>query len=137
MIEQYKTEDEVFYIEGADCETCSGSGEVEWSFESYTMEDDCPVCNGGGTKTKKRKVKTGNKTFGNVPINLNGAYFDMRLFYKLFEVREYFGGDIVLLHQSKPTSGHLFKVGFCEILIMPLALDGEYNKEQIESALVI
>lgn len=123
VFEQYKTEDEYESIgEDVECKVCDGHGEVEWEFESYTKDDDCPACDGSGYEAEKKAVKTGRKTFGNFRVKLNETYFRMDIFYKLIKVRDFLGGEITLLYQSKPTSGVLFKIGFCEILLMPCLL---------------
>ena len=120
MLEPLKTADEYeFAGKDIECETCEGSGQVEWEFEHYTRDFDCPVCDGSGWSEKKRGRKTGGKTFGKCVVNIKGAYFHVDKFYKLIQVREILGGEIELISYSKPTSGVLFKVGVCEILLMP------------------
>lgn len=121
MFEPLKTEDE-YEFEGEDieCETCDGSGEVEWEFEHYTRDFECPVCDGSGYLEEKRGEKTGRKTFGNCAVKLKGAYFNINIFYKLIKVRDVLGGEIELISYSKPTSGFFFKIGVCEILLMPI-----------------
>ena len=47
----------------------------------------------------------------------------MKLFYRLIHVQTALGGDIVLTHQSGVKSAHMFKVGFCDILIMPISVN--------------
>jgi hypothetical protein len=123
VFEQYKTEDE-YENTGEDvaCKVCDGYGLVEWTFEHYYEEDDCPACDGSGFEEEEKAVKTGRKTFGMFRVKLNESYFRMDLFYKLVKAQDILGGDITLIHQSKPTSAVLFKVGFCEILLMPCLL---------------
>lgn len=120
MLEPLKTADEYeFAGKDIECETCEGSGQVEWEFEHYTRDFDCPVCEGSGWSEKKRGRKTGGKTFGKCVVNIKGAYFHVDKFYKLIKVRDILGGEIEMISYSKPTSGVLFKVGVCEILLMP------------------
>lgn len=121
MLEPLKTADEYEFV-GKDikCETCEGSGQVEWEFEHYTRDFYCPVCEGSGWSEKKRGRKTGGKTFGKCVVNIKGAYFHADKFYKLIKVRDILGGEIELINYSKPTSGVLFKVGVCEIFLMPV-----------------
>ena len=52
-------------------------------------------------------------------MNIKGAYFHVDKFYKLIKVRDILGGEIEMISYSKPTRGVLFKVGVCEILLMP------------------
>lgn len=135
IFDQYKTEDELKYIgKDIDCETCDGHGVVDWEFEHWTKEFDCPKCDGSGYAAEKRSVKTGQKTFGTFRVKLNESYFKIDLFYKLIQVRDALGGEIELIHQSKPTSGVLFKVGFCEILLMPCPL---YHVDDVDGVLNI
>lgn len=132
VFEQYKTEDEYENIgEEIECKTCSGFGNVEWVFEGYTKDDDCPVCKGSGLEAEPQSVKTGRKTFGRLKVKLNETYFIIDHFYLLIKVRDILGGDITLLHQSKPTSPVLFKIGFCEILIMPCTHTDFVDTEEV------
>lgn len=118
--DQFKTEDE-YELTGEDieCKACDGTGLVDWEFEHYTKEDDCPVCEGTGYEEEKGSVKTCRKTFGHFLVKLNDTYFQMKNFYKLIQVQNILGGDITLMYQSSPSKGVLFKVGACEILLMP------------------
>jgi hypothetical protein len=133
VFEQYKTADEYESIgEDRECSICKGRGEVTWKFDCYTKEYDCPVCSGSGLEAESRSVETGRKTIGNFRVKLNETYLRMDLFYRLVRAQDVLGGDITLLFQSTPTSAVLFKVGFCEILVMPCPL-GEY--EEVEGVL--
>lgn len=121
MFEPLKTADEYEFLgKDIECETCEGWGEVEWEFGHYTRDFDCPVCDGSGWSEKKRGRKTGGKTFGEYLVNIKGAYFYVERFYKLIKVRDILGGEIELISYSKPTRAVLFKVGVCEILLMPV-----------------
>jgi len=121
MLEPLKTADEYeFAGKDIECETCEGIGQVEWEFKHYKRYFDCPVCEGNGLSEKTRVRKTGGKTFGNCLVNIKGAYLHIDKFYKLIKVRDILGGEIELTSYSKPTSVVLFKVGVCEILLMPV-----------------
>lgn len=119
--EQYKVD--VYIDEDVECDICNGYGEVEWEFQGYTKEDECPACDGSGSKTKIKSVKTGKKIFGNFHVKLNETYFTINIFYKLIQARDFLGGEITLLYQANSKSAVLFKVGFCEILLMPYNFD--------------
>jgi hypothetical protein len=120
IFEQYRTIDEIKTIEKeTECKLCDGFGYVEWEFDSYTKEDECPVCEGDGIIIENKEMKNGNKGFGNSLINLNGVYFKMDLFYKLIKTQDILGGDITLLYQSTTRHAVLFKVGECDVIIMP------------------
>jgi len=120
MFEPLKTADE-YEFKGKDneCKTCEGSGKVEWAFEHYTRNFDCPVCAGDGWEEEKKRIKTGKKTFGNCVVKINDAWFHIDKFYKLIKVRDVLGGEIELISYSKSSRGVLFKIGVCEILLMP------------------
>lgn len=132
MFEPLKTADEYeFSGKDIECETCEGWGQVEWEFGHYTRDFDCPVCDGSGWSEKKRGRKTGGKTFGKCLVNIKGAYFHVDVFYKLIKVRDILGGEIELISYSKPTRAVLFKVGVCEILLMPVMYNDASNWEGV------
>ena len=134
MLEPLKTDDEIEITgKNIDCKTCEGSGTVEWTYESHTREFDCPVCEGSGYSEEERSRKTGGKTFGHFAVNVKGVYFNIDKFYKLVKAREFIGGEIELISYSTPTSGMLFKIGVCEILLMPIL----YSKESWDGVLVV
>lgn len=109
--EALKTEDRTVF-----CEYCDGEGEVEWEFERWTKTDECPACKGEGEKVDKK----GPKTFPKYHYTkLGHAYFATRYFYKLFEVRNVVGGDIVLVRSGKPNEAHFFKIGNLSVVVMP------------------
>ena len=122
MLEPLKTDDEIEITgKNIDCKTCDGSGTVEWIYESHIREFDCPVCEGSGYSEEERSRKTGGKTFGHFAVNVKGVYFDIDKFYKLVKAREFIGGEIELISYS--TKRMLFKIGVCEILLMPVIYD--------------
>ena len=117
-----KTEDEYTFLgEDVDCETCEGDGTVEWEFEGYSKYFDCPVCDGSGLSSEKQGIKTGLKTFGKASVMLNNSRFAVRLFYKLLKVRDILGGVITMIHQSGESDPVLFRIGHCDILLMPMS----------------
>lgn len=122
FLDAYKTEDEFKEVgEDEECDTCKGSGDVEWEFEEHTKDDDCPICKGSGYKKESRRVKTGKKTFvtGDC-FSINGVYVDMKYLLKVAEVAGTFGKEIKLVSLSLPNEPILFEVGFLEILVMPV-----------------
>lgn len=117
----YKTRDEYVDLgEDIECNTCDGEGEVEWEFEHYTNMDDCPACKGSGFEKKTKYVLTGKKTFGDVAVKINDTYFPIEKIFRIFNVQQVLGGDIVLISLLSPTSPVMFKIGFCEVLVMPM-----------------
>lgn len=131
--EMYKTEDEYKVIqEEKECDTCHGSGEVEWEFENYTKDFDCPVCEGEGIEEEEKKAKTGKKTFGLTAIKVKDTYFDIKLFNVLNDVKDYLGGDITLISADKSFSPTMFRIGICEVLLMPVRFQKENWDNVIE-----
>jgi ssDNA-binding Zn-finger/Zn-ribbon topoisomerase 1 len=52
------------------CPECDGDGVVEWTYENYTEEFECPVCNGNETIRTKENVF--NERAG---VKINGSVF--------------------------------------------------------------
>jgi len=129
--EELRTVDET-ETEGEDveCSTCDGEGEVEWSFKRWTEDFDCPACCGSGVKEFKKSIKTGRKIFKeNDLVKLGDVYFKMNLFYKLLQVQQIMGEEILQIYNGK-NNGRLFKVGTCHVLIMKWmhnGMDDEVN----------
>lgn len=124
MFEPLKTADEYEFLgKDIECETCECSGQVEWEFEHYTRDFDCPVCEGSGLSEKKRSRKTGGKTFGNFVVKIKDSYFDVSRFYRLVKVRDILGGEIELISYINKRKAAMFKIGVCEILLMPVMFD--------------
>jgi hypothetical protein len=132
QFEEYKTEDEMVDVgEDIDCDTCDGDGEVEWEFEHYTNYFDCPVCDGSGYKETSTEIKTGNKTYGNILIKIKDSYLHISKFSKLLEVQEKLNESIYLTHLSTPNKAVLFKVGICDVLIMPVMVSAYDTEEKV------
>jgi excinuclease UvrABC ATPase subunit len=108
----------------------------ESEFERWTREFDCPACNGTGLEAESKAMKTGNKTFGNFLVKIGKQHTKMYLFYKLLQVQELIGGDIVLTAIFDGAKALMFKVGVCEVLLMPVIVD-EDNEDLYEGVLVI
>jgi len=120
MFEILKTKDEYKTVgKDVECLTCDGDGKVEWEFQHYSTRFYCPECKGSGYLEEKRKVKTGGKTFGDVVVRFKDSYFDINIFYKLIQVRDFLGGEIELISYSAPNNVSVFKIGICEVLLMP------------------
>ncbi len=132
FFEQYKTEDELTEIgENVECKICDGFGEVEWEFQHYTELFDCPVCKGECYTERIKSIKTGNKTFGKNLVKIKDAYLDIKRFYQILEVKEKLGESLYLIHQSTPSKPLLFRVGICEIVIMPYMYNDNYDTKTI------
>jgi len=127
VFDKYRTEDEYTVTEEeVECSTCHGNGEVEWEFDNYTMDADCPVCEGEGISEKEVKEKTGNKIFANdVIVKVENCYFKLDLFYKLVEVMNVLGDEVTLISIRNNYSGVMFRINFCEVLLMPYKVSDE------------
>lgn len=110
--ETFRTEDGK-----AVCEYCDGDGEVEWEFEQWHKTDDCPACNGKGSIVNPKAPKTFHHCHY---TKLDGAYFATISFYKLFEVQNVVGGEIVLVRDGKHNEAHFFKIGSLSVVLMPI-----------------
>lgn len=129
------TKDETI-LEGKDveCGHCKGEGIVEDDFiykgKTYNYEYDCPVCDGSGYEEEKRKIPTGNKTFGDYDVVIfKGIAFYATKFYKLKEVKDLLGGDVELISQNGEARAVMFRIGIAEIIIMPCMLDRTIDNE--------
>lgn len=107
------------------CGHCEGNGSCEDSFvyknKCYDYEYDCPVCDGSGYEEKVQMIPTGKKTFGmNDMIRFKDAFFYARRFYKLKQVKDLIKADVELISYSGNNKAVLFRIGFLEVLLMPV-----------------
>lgn len=129
----YKTVDEYEdVIKNVECYKCRGKRVVEWTHESYKKLSACPICSGKGFHEKTVSEKTGKRLFNYQVIKIENSYFLMRAFYIIFSVQELVGGDIVLVSLGDDNSKGMFKIGDCEVLIMPFLYSPENNWELID-----
>jgi hypothetical protein len=136
MFDKYFTADEFELIgEDVKCKACDGHGEVEWEYESYTKDDDCPVCDGSGIEDEQKPIKTGRKTIGDYFVSINETHFDMKLFYRIIQAQSFLGGEIVLTHQSAPNKANIFKVGYCDIVLMPTLAERDLERTLVINAI--
>lgn len=106
------------------CEKCDGSGEVEWRFENYTDDFDCPVCQGGGFKSRAKKVKNGKFQRSILTyIQIGESFFNINYLEKLIKISDFLNEDIELIYQDHKLKANYFKIGLITILIMPCAYD--------------
>lgn len=123
FFETYKTIDEFEnVVNEIECPTCEGDCLVEWSFKTWIKYFACPHCSGRGAIQEKIEKKTGKKLFDSQKIKIEDTYLRIEDLYKLNKVRSLMGGsniELVSLN-SGDNSGVMFKIGICEVLIMPL-----------------
>lgn len=117
IIAEFPREDE--YTDATkECEECNGSGSVEWVYNSYTSEHDCPVCDGAGELATTPK-KTGNKVFAAGRISIGNSYFFPERAQDLLRIAEILDCDIDLIHQDAITKPSLFRIENCLVLLAP------------------
>jgi hypothetical protein len=112
------------------CSTCNGEGEVEWEFDRYTKEFDCPECNGSGYESNKRLVPTGKNTFGNYAVEINQAALDIKYLYNLHLISKFNNQPIIITKISDLNKQVNFRTGIFEIVIMPILIS-EYSVHKI------
>lgn len=118
------------------CEECDGWGTVEFEYfsavkkEAYYSEQECPVCNGDGSK---QGDKIGEEAFyKSLIIKFQNAAFFSGIFKCIIDVCEFYYQDSFhLVSESHSHKEHLFQIGEAYVLIMPFAYDEikDYEKE--------
>ena len=115
--------------EDGKCKECDGRGEVEWEYEEYTKEMDCPICDGDGVIPDHKKEKTGRK------IRSKGYFVDFNetiirtcIIEQLINISCLLKVDeIELISQTAPNNEIVFKVGIAEILTRSVLHEDEQN----------
>lgn len=119
--ESLKTADEYENHEKRmNCDECDGFGVVDWEYNNYTREDDCPVCYGTGGRDESKMVKTGRKTYIDCRVKISDAYFDIHIFDLLLKVMSITNESSYIASKIKPNEGVKFKVGEYYIVLMPV-----------------
>lgn len=112
--EQFRTEDE---FREECCTECEGVGAIKFlGIGKRVLYDVCDRCDCSGYI----EVKTGNKTFSNHYVKFKDSCIDIKLFYKLIQVRDFTNKEIELIYYSDEKSAILFRVGIFDVLLMPL-----------------
>jgi hypothetical protein len=124
FVEEYENTD----LEGK-CNECEGSGEVEWEYEGHLSDFDCPVCNGEGSLTESKRIKTGRKVKDEgYFIDINFSRLRIAMIEELIKIASILNVEKVkVVNQTKPNSGIIFKVGKGELIMMPVLLTDEQN----------
>jgi hypothetical protein len=108
------------------CQECDGDGEVRWEYGRWTMDADCPVCDGSGNGNVKL-VKTGKMVYDDTHnITINGGHFRGDRIEELLWVADKMGvQEVSLVRETTPNYPKIFVVGECELLLMPsMKVDG-------------
>lgn len=107
------------------CNECGGDGEVEYEYwtskKTYTMDADCPICEGEGSVGKDKP--TGNK----IPdpeamYQIDGVLFGYEYLDRLIKVCELLDVDAAVKVAGAENKGNLFLCSDVKVLIMPRVL---------------
>lgn len=116
------------------CTSCYGGGVVDFTFSSgskdYTLEGDCPVCEGIGNIDKSTKVPNGKKEFDTtkfVKIHQSDFYIE-RINELIYLAKKLNVNNIKLVSQERQAGASLFVIGDIEFLAMPAFVG---NKEDV------
>lgn len=127
--------DEVKKVEKANkCKDCQGTGVVNFEFEdskfnTYTIESECPVCEGEGKILDEIEEKTGSKIY--LPkgyIQLGVCLFDINTVHKIIKISELMSVDsIQLVNQTEYNKANLFLISDVEFIAMPCMESPDYT----------
>lgn len=104
------------------CTECEGEGQVEWEYERWTKEFDCPKCNGGGYESESRQVPTGEKEIDGLNlVDIKESRFSIKMIDRLIKVKNLLNeNEITLVFQEAENMANIFRIGNVEILCMPM-----------------
>lgn len=111
-----------------ECEYCEGHGKVDWDFEHFTKEDDCPSCHGYGKKKNSNNKVADNDWL----IKIKETKLKHRFVLKLVQVCDILEVDKIFIY-SQTERSITFKVGECEILMMRNMEENDKFTELIET----
>jgi len=108
----------------SECNACYGKGTVEFEFEhrckSYSIEGECPICEGEGTLIQESKTPNGKKQFDYKQFfGIGNSIFRVERIEELLFIANALNQDINLVSQESSTKPSIFTVGEIEILLMP------------------
>lgn len=108
--------------EDCKCGECGGSGEVEWEYESWTKDMDCPKCDGEGYESLEIKKPNGKKIIDeSFFIDIKESRFSIKIINRLLETAKILDEkEIVLVCHLKHNAPSIFKIGEVEVLCMPV-----------------
>lgn len=117
-----------------ECDACYGEGEVEFEFShhrrDYTLDVECPVCEGEGKIVKKSDTPNGKKfPDTSKAIRVGDSVFSIERLNELVKTAGLIGANhIALVHQDGARSANLFTIADVEVLTMPV---DNVNKEDV------
>lgn len=120
LIDDYDEE-----VTETECDECDGEGEVDFEYSAgrrdYYLTGECPICEGEGTITTTKKTPNGKKVADSSMLLAIGSHaFNIFNVHRLVQVAEMLHEEkINLVYQKVPSGASMFKVGECEVLMMP------------------
>lgn len=104
------------------CTECEGNGQVEWEYERWTKEFDCPKCDGEGYESESRQVPTGEKEIDGLNlVDVKESRFSIKMIDRLIKVKNLLNeNEITLIFQETENMANIFRIGNVEILCMPM-----------------
>lgn len=108
------------------CKDCRGSGEVEWEYNHYTKEDECPVCE--GCRQSMQEVETDKIIVDHSTIyEVFDSKFNYTLLDRLVNSCRMIGEPCYKIRGVERQSFH-FKCGDFTIVLMPMmSQDADYH----------
>jgi hypothetical protein len=117
-----------------ECDDCGSYGQVEWSYDNYTKDDDCPVCKGSGYIKNPNPKKTGLKILKeNQRFKIQSLEIVIRPAYmiRLIKVCELLNSDKIILYRSYKGQNY-FKIKDVDVILMSMMFTDEKDNEIIE-----
>jgi predicted nucleic-acid-binding Zn-ribbon protein len=107
------------------CSECKGDGQVEWEYERWSKDFDCPKCDGDGYESVSKSVPTGEKKLDDLYlIDVKSNRFSVRIIDKLLKVMKLLNETEILLIFDNKGKNSVFQIGNVRILAMPVRKDG-------------
>lgn len=103
------------------CAECDGDGVVEWEYNSYTNDFDCPVCDGHGDNGKPQLIPSNQNQFvSGSYIEIHKTNFDCNLIQKIIDVAMILEIDMIKLVCESDQHSFVFMVDDVTIITMPI-----------------
>ena len=96
-----------------ECSECLGTGKVDWTYDHFEQEFDCPYCDGDGEVRNSHNKVIDKKWL----IQIEGLRFQHQYISKLVEVCNILNAETVDIF-SKNETNLVFKINECELLMM-------------------
>jgi len=113
------------------CGACYGEGEVEFEFDyklkSYSIEHECPVCEGQGITYRISDTPNGKKEIDYSKfIRIGECFFQIKRVEELIQTAELLNlNEVVLVKQTGVNQSNLFQLDTVELLLMPCMMPNQ------------